>query len=141
MLPLEWWEREEDCQIAKKRHTERIDDMCGNDREGLILKTTLYSKNTVLEPNMFPYNTPYGIKHYTLWSIYELTHAEIVSYVDRWLDKRMPFVRRWDYDDNAGERSIELFHVHVYIETKPYSFTPRPSYEYIPPHAVDSNSR
>lgn len=46
----------------------------------------------------------------------------------------MPQVRRWNYDDNLGERSIELFHVHVFIETIPYSFTVEEGKEYIPPH-------
>lgn len=36
----------------------------------------------------------------------------------------MPYVKRWNYDDNEGEKSIELFHVHVYIETIPYIYQP-----------------
>lgn len=63
-----------------------------------------------------------------------MSHEEILSFVDRWLSKHFPQVRRWQYDDNSGERSIELFHVHVYIEMKPFSFTPLPGYEYRPPH-------
>jgi hypothetical protein len=52
-LPLEWWERSEDCKDAKAAHTQRIDHMCDS-REGLVLKTTLWEDDTVLEPNMFP---------------------------------------------------------------------------------------
>lgn len=52
-LPLEWWERSEDCKDAKARHTDRIDHICDS-REDLVLKTTLWKENTVLEPNMFP---------------------------------------------------------------------------------------
>lgn len=48
----------------------------------------------------------------------------------------MPRVRRWQYDDNSGERSIELFHVHVFIETLPFSFQPRPDHLYLPPHLL-----
>lgn len=65
--------------------------------------------------------TPKGVKHYTLWSIYELRHHEIVEYVERWISKHMPQARRWNYDDNSGERSFQLFHVHVYIEVEPYA--------------------
>lgn len=36
----------------------------------------------------------------------------------------MPYVKRWNYDDNEGEKSIELFHVHIYIETIPYIYQP-----------------
>ncbi len=54
--------------------------------------------------------------------------------MDHWLEIHMPQVRRWNYDDNLGERSIELFHVHVFIETIPYSFTVEEGKEYIPPH-------
>ncbi|RYG61322.1 hypothetical protein EON64_18650 [archaeon] len=52
-LPLEWWERSEGCREAKLRHTERIDRLCSS-REDLVLETTLYGKETALEPNMFP---------------------------------------------------------------------------------------
>jgi hypothetical protein len=52
-LPLEWWDRTEDCKIAKKMHTERIDNICDS-REDLVLKTTLWKENTVMERNMFP---------------------------------------------------------------------------------------
>jgi len=52
-LPLEWWERTEHCKEAKLRHTDRIDHMCGS-RESLVLKTTLWKDDIVLEPNMFP---------------------------------------------------------------------------------------
>jgi len=62
--------------------------------------------------------------------------AQIVSFVDRWLYRHMPQVRRWQYDDNSGERSIDLFHVHVFIETAPYSYAPREGMLYVPPHAV-----
>lgn len=52
-LPLEWWERSEPCKDAKAAHTARIDHMCGS-REDLVLQTTLWREDTVLEPNMFP---------------------------------------------------------------------------------------
>lgn len=53
ILPLEWWERSEDCKEAKSKHVSKIDRLCKN-REFLVLNTTLYKQNIVLEPNMFP---------------------------------------------------------------------------------------
>lgn len=79
-------------------------------------------------------DTPPGIAHYTLWSRWDLKHEEVVEFVDDWLDHNFPNVRRWQYDDNSGERSILLFHVHVFVEMDPYTFTPRPGQEYCPPH-------
>lgn len=46
----------------------------------------------------------------------------------------MPGSRRWQYDDNSGERSVDLFHVHVFIETVPYSFVPHRDKIHIPEH-------
>ena len=54
--------------------------------------------------------------------------------MDNWLREYFPQVRRWQYDDNSGERSINLFHVHVFIEMVPFSFEPRPGMLYLPPH-------
>jgi len=134
-LPLEWWERDEDCKLAKEYHQDKIDRLWPS-REDLVMQTTLAEEDTVLEPNMFPYATPKGIAHYTLWSYDDLSHSQIVDFVDSWLLERFPQVRRWQYDDNSGERSILLFHVHVFIEMDPFSFTPRPDMEYFPPHMV-----
>lgn len=52
-LPMEWWERTEDCTEAKYQHMDKIDRLCDN-REKLVLLTTLYKRDTVMEPNMFP---------------------------------------------------------------------------------------
>lgn len=121
----------------------RLDDLCGS-REDLIMQTAFYAtdSDTVLEPNMFPYKTPPSIQHYTLWSQRNLTHNEVVAFVDAWLDARYPYVRRWQYDDNCGQRSIDLFHVHVYIEMKPFSFhIDRPETQYFPPHMQEASRR
>jgi hypothetical protein len=71
-----------------------------------------------------------------MYSLFPSSSLQIVAYVDGWLHRHMPAVRRWQYDDNSGERSINLFHVHVFIETRPFSFTPREGYEYFPPHTA-----
>lgn len=133
-LPLEFWERTDECKQAKIAHIEKVDHFFQGEREALVLLTTLYDEDTVLEKNMFPYDTPRGIEHFTLWSRFELTSCEVKEFVESWLRKHMPQVRRWQYDNNLGDRSIDLFHVHVYIETLPFSFTPRDGLEYKPPN-------
>jgi hypothetical protein len=52
-LPIAFWERSARCREAKAAHMERIDRLCGC-RERLAYLTTLWNKETVLEPNMFP---------------------------------------------------------------------------------------
>jgi hypothetical protein len=119
VLPMAYWERSAGCREAKLNHMERMDHFCDDDREYFILQTTLWNRFHTLERNMFPYDTPDGVEHWTLWCREEMTHKEVCDYVSRWLRKHMPHVRRWNYDDNSGDRSIDLFHVHVYIETRP----------------------
>ncbi len=101
-LPLEWWEREEACKDAKAAHMKRVDGVC-HSREDLVLLTTLWDSDIVLEPNMFPCEcffalcistlsihllclfvcplaadlTPFGVEHFTLWSIDDLSHKEV----------------------------------------------------------------
>lgn len=53
-LILSWWERDGDCKDAKVAHVDKIDSFCSEDRERLILLTSLWRQDTVLEPNMFP---------------------------------------------------------------------------------------
>lgn len=93
-LPLEWWDRDEDCKDAKSLHMDRVDDVCYS-REDLVLLTTLWDNDIILEPNMFPCKnfclvsslinqcfadmTPKGVEHYTLWSVYELKHEEVIQ--------------------------------------------------------------
>jgi hypothetical protein len=63
-----------------------------------------------------------------------------VAFVDQWLRHNYPRVRRWQYDDNSGERSINLFHVHVFVEMIPFSFQPRPGLVYVPPHILTEDN-
>ena len=122
-LPLEYWERSPACREAKLDHMDRMDHFCDANREYLILQTTLFERDVTLETNMFPYDTPRGIEHWTLWSRADMTHEDVCKYVNNWLCLHMPHVCRWNYDDNSGDRSIDLFHVHVYIETIPNTAT------------------
>lgn len=73
---------------------------------------------------------------YPLVLIVAATALQIIAFVDAWLLRHVPTVRRWQYDDNSGERSVDLFHVHVFVEMVPYSFSPPPEEIYTPPHAL-----
>lgn len=73
----------------------------------------------MLEPNMFPYNTPSGIEHWTLWSKTDLTLQELEDYVVEWIQANKPEVVKWNYDENYGERSIDIYHKHVYFQNLP----------------------
>ena len=64
---------------------------------------------------MFPYDTPAGIEHWTLWHVKDLNHEQVKQYVENWIDANALHVERWNYDDNP-ERSIDIFHVHVYFQ-------------------------
>jgi len=140
-------------QAAKDAHVEAIDaedETSGSyhaednskmgSREALILETTLAKDDIVLEPNFFPYDTPPGIEHWTLWSRRELRHREICAFVTRWCvtaegkphhsaaacsassDRAFgstgkacsgPVVE-WNYEDNV-HRSFLVPHVHVFL--------------------------
>lgn len=51
-LPLEWWERSDECKDAKSFHLKKIDRLCG-DRESLVIQTTLWKEDIALEKNLF----------------------------------------------------------------------------------------
>lgn len=113
-LPLQYWERTQECLEAKWRHTELIDETYTS-REDRILQTTLRDLDIVLEPNPFPYDCPKGVHHFTLWCRWDMDELEIEEHVQDWIKNFAPNARRWNYDENES-RSIDLFHVHVYIE-------------------------
>lgn len=70
-LPLEWWERGEACKEAKTDHVEKIDYLCKS-REFLVLNTTLWTEDTMLELNMFPCKCTYTT-HYLCVTLKILT--------------------------------------------------------------------
>lgn len=119
-LYIEYWSRTDECKERKWDHLDEIADKYGAP-EDHIFDTTLRGRTACLEPNMFPYNTPAGIEHWTLWHVKELNHSQIKQYVENWIDANAPHVESWNYDDNP-ERSIDIFHVHVYLQV-PESMT------------------
>ncbi|POM71589.1 Hypothetical protein PHPALM_11828 [Phytophthora palmivora] len=113
-LYIEYWSRTDECKERKWDHLDEIAENYGSPEEH-IFATTLKGRTAFLEPNMFPYDTPAGIEHWTLWHIKDLDHEQVKQYVENWIDANAPHVERWNYDDNP-ERSIDIFHVHVYFQ-------------------------
>ncbi|KAG7379482.1 hypothetical protein PHYPSEUDO_008529 [Phytophthora pseudosyringae] len=113
-LYIEYWSRTDECKERKWDHLDEIAENYGSAEEH-IFATTLKGRTAFLEPNMFPYNTPAGIEHWTLWHVKDLDHEQVKQYVENWIDANAPHVLRWNYDDNP-ERSIDIFHVHVYFQ-------------------------
>ncbi|EGZ30608.1 hypothetical protein PHYSODRAFT_538565 [Phytophthora sojae] len=113
-LYIEYWSRTDECKERKWDHLDEITEKYGTAEEH-IFATTLKGRTAFLEPNMFPYDTPAGIEHWTLWHVKDLNHEQVKQYVENWIDANAPHVERWNYDDNP-ERSIDIFHVHVYFQ-------------------------
>ncbi|OWZ16055.1 hypothetical protein PHMEG_00010199 [Phytophthora megakarya] len=113
-LYIEYWSRTDECKERKWDHLDEIAENYGCAEEH-IFATTLRGRNAFLEPNMFPYDTPAGIEHWTLWHVKDLDHEQVKQYVENWIDANALHVERWNYDDNP-ERSIDIFHVHVYFQ-------------------------
>eukprot|EP00644_Phytophthora_capsici_P006187 jgi/Phyca11/508071/fgenesh2_kg.PHYCAscaffold_32_\ len=113
-LYIEYWSRTDECKERKWDHLDEIAEKYGTAEEH-IFSTTLKGRTAFLEPNMFPYDTPAGIEHWTLWHLKDLNHEQVKQYVENWIDANAPHVERWNYDDNP-ERSIDIFHVHVYFQ-------------------------
>ena len=114
-LKLDYYRRSEQLKKRKYRHMDWI-DATFKSREKLVLNTVLNDTNILLEPNMFPYDTPPGVSHWTLWSRNWLKDEEIEEFVQDWIPRNMPEVVEWNFDDNMSDGlSINLFHVHVYM--------------------------
>lgn len=115
-LKIAYWSRSAECLERKWTHMDKIDG-AHLSREAHILATTLAHSDVVLEPNMFPYDTPPGIEHWTLWSCNDMTENEVERCVHAWIMANAPHVRSWNFDENPS-RSIDVFHVHVYLQVR-----------------------
>ena len=116
-LQVDYYRRSEALKKRKYLHMDYL-DMHFRSREQVILSSVLddSSRPVVLEPNMFPYDTPAGVSHWTLWSRQWLEEEEVESFVDGWLGENMPDAIEWGHDDNMADGlSINLFHLHIYI--------------------------
>ncbi|CAM9455409.1 unnamed protein product [Discosporangium mesarthrocarpum] len=117
---MEFWVRTEACKDVKTKHLEYLDRYYYS-REQFIEDTvftcpfTSRQRDIVLEPNMFPYDTPRDVEHWTLWSRKDLSERELAEFVEAWAVENHPHAVEWEYDDNAGDRSIDWYHVHVFF--------------------------
>eukprot|EP00658_Telonema_sp_P-2_P019290 TRINITY_DN175_c0_g1_i3.p1 TRINITY_DN175_c0_g1~~TRINITY_DN175_c0_g1_i3.p1 ORF type:complete len:174 (+),score=25.40 TRINITY_DN175_c0_g1_i3:137-658(+) len=100
-LQIEYWDRDDETRRRKEEHTAALDRSTKYEsREDYILATILAGKQHHIEPNLFPYQCPSGIEHWTLWSRSELTEERVENFVESWIAENMPACVAWEYDDN-----------------------------------------
>lgn len=113
------WKR---CDAVARRKSARLaylDRTYNGNRERFVLERVLRRRDVLIEPNKFPYMLPPDIEHWTFWSRRDFNHRELCEYVEAWLDARKPHnVVAWNYDDNRGRRTIDVWHVHIYFQGK-----------------------
>eukprot|EP00657_Telonema_sp_P-1_P006896 TRINITY_DN26385_c0_g1_i1.p1 TRINITY_DN26385_c0_g1~~TRINITY_DN26385_c0_g1_i1.p1 ORF type:complete len:182 (+),score=2.17 TRINITY_DN26385_c0_g1_i1:176-721(+) len=115
-LEIEYWDRSDETRRRKEEHTKALDENPEfESREDYILATILAGKQIHFEPNMFPYDCPPGIEHWTLWSRETLTTSAIEDLVENWLLTNLPGCVAWEFDDNDS-RSFDIEHVHIYFK-------------------------
>lgn len=111
------WKRSDEVLEKKNKRLQWIDDTYKGNRERFVLEEVLAGREIYLEKNMFPYHLPPGMEHWTIWSRHFMDHAELCEYIDSWLAARTPHnVVAWNYDDNMGSRTIDIWHVHIYFQ-------------------------
>eukprot|EP00904_Undaria_pinnatifida_P012429 jgi/Undpi1/8316/HiC_scaffold_25.g10785.m1 len=119
-LPMDYWVRTKACKEAKSKHIEYIDNATYS-REQFIEETVFTCPSTgaqrdiVLERNMFPYDVPTDVEHWTLWSREDLSDERMQEFVQNWAVSNHPHAVEWECDNNEGDRSINWFHVHVFF--------------------------
>jgi hypothetical protein len=86
-------------------------------REEYILNEVLCGRQWLMERNKFPYMLPSGVEHHTVWSSKPRRHEELVEWVENHLQKKRSDVIAWNYDLNTAKKTIDVFHVHVYLCT------------------------
>ena len=116
-LKLEYWMRSEECTERKRAHVAAIDERGGYWGMEDHIEETVFEPHgdVVLERNMFPYETPRGISHWTLWSRSPMSERDIVRWTKAWLLEHLPDALRFNYDLNDNN-SIDIPHYHVFIE-------------------------
>lgn len=113
-LALSYYDRDDATLQRKWEHQDWLDSNYSS-REQRIFETVLAEEDTVLELNPFPYQTPPGVTHHTLWSVHDMSEPQIEAFVEAWIRLNLPDARQWNYDANES-RSIDIFHIHVYID-------------------------
>lgn len=113
------WKRNDEVTERKNARLAWMDSTYRGNREKFVLEEVLGGREVLVEPNKFPYHLPPGIEHWTIWRRQEMGHEELCEYIEGWLRAREPHnVIAWNYDDNRGRRTIDVWHVHIYFQGK-----------------------
>jgi len=111
------WKRCDEVMRQKNERLSWMDTTFGGNRERFVLDHVLSGREVLLEVNRFPYFLPPGMEHWTIWSRQPKSDRELCEYVEAWLEARRPHnVVSWNYDDNRGRRTIDVWHVHIYFQ-------------------------
>mmetsp|Transcript_66919 Transcript_66919/g.139727 ORF Transcript_66919/g.139727 Transcript_66919/m.139727 type:complete len:226 (+) Transcript_66919:1-678(+) len=111
------WKRNDEVAKKKNQRLSWMDSTYRGNREKYISEEVLGRREVYLEPNKFPYHMPPDLEHWTIWCRHDMEHKELCDYIEGWLDARKPHnVIAWNYDDNRGRRTIDLWHVHIYFK-------------------------
>jgi hypothetical protein len=119
ILTLEYWDRTDECHQRKRAHLDSLDDS-SETREEKIFRTTLKDVDVAVEPNMFAYETPEDVLHYTFWSRKDASNEDVERAVEKWIAEEKPDVIEWDFDLSNLEDglSIHIYHVHVFFRVR-----------------------
>ena len=129
-LRLEYWMRSEEMTAKKREHVAKLDELGGYYGVEDHIEKTVFGNdpevNVVLEENMFPYDCPPGVSHWTLWSREDMKGEEIQEWVSEYLTKHRKDVVEWNYDMNDN-CSVDVPHYHVFlrVEDKEYEMKAR----------------
>ena len=129
-LRLEYWMRSEEMTAKKREHVAKLDELGGYYGVEDHIEKTVFGNdpgvNVVLEENMFPYDCPPGVSHWTLWSREDMKGEEIQEWVSEYLRRHRKDVVEWNYDMNDN-CSVDVPHYHVFlrVEDKEYEMKAR----------------
>ena len=120
-LRLEYWMRSEEMTAKKREHVAKLDELGGYYGVEDHIEKTVFGNdpgvNVVLEENMFPYDCPPGVSHWTLWSREDMKGEEIQEWVSECLRKHKKDVVEWNYDMNDN-CSVDVPHYHVFLRVE-----------------------
>lgn len=111
------WKRSDEVMQNKNARLAWMDSAYSGNRERYVLDEVLGSRDIVLEPNRFPYQLPPGMEHWTIWNRKPMGQDELCRWIEAWLDIHEPHnIESWNYDDNLGRRTIDVWHIHIYFQ-------------------------
>jgi len=118
-LAMDHWTRDEETTRRKRAHVDSLDAAGGYyGVEDEIERTVLANADVAIEVNMFPYETPRGVTHMTLWSRREMSEREVVDWTSRWLREHKKRCVAWNFDMNV-HNSVDVPHYHVFTYEEP----------------------